>query len=352
MNLLDKLWVCFDRLASAAIDLLYELGELASNVRCVAVQNWSITGTDLARMVENDDLGVERFGTLWWVILRVAADVTTANFLDGNALDIEANVVTRLTLGKLFVVHFDGPDLSSYTSRCKGNNHARLDDSGLDTTNWYSTYTTDLVYVLKRKTKRFVRRTGWGINGIDSLKEGLAGDLGLGLLIPTLVPWTVGRWLDHVIAVETGDGNEWHVFWVIADSLDEVGCLLDDFVVTVFGPFGHVHLVDGNDKLSHSEGVGKQGMLTGLTILRDTSLELARTGGNDENGAISLGGASNHVLDEVTVTRSINDGDIVSRSFEFPERDVDCDTTFTFGLELVKYPSILEGALPKFGGFL
>ena len=52
------------------------------------------------------------------------------------------------------------------------------------------------------------------------------------------------------------------------------------------------------------------------------------------------------------VSRSIDDGDIVSRSFELPERNVDCDATFTLGLELVEHPGIFEGALAKFGSFL
>jgi len=47
-----------------------------------------------------------------------------------------------------------------------------------------------------------------------------------------------------------------------------------------------------------------------------------------------------------------NDGDIVLGGFELPESDIDGDTTLTFGLELVKNPSILEGTLAKFGGFL
>ena len=59
MNLLDKLGVGFNRLAGSAIDLLHELGKLASDVGGVAVQNWSVTGADLAGMVEKNNLGVE-----------------------------------------------------------------------------------------------------------------------------------------------------------------------------------------------------------------------------------------------------------------------------------------------------
>lgn len=47
-----------------------------------------------------------------------------------------------------------------------------------------------------------------------------------------------------------------------------------------------------------------------------------------------------------------DDGDIVLGSLELPEGDIDGDTTLTLGLELVKNPRILEGALAELSGFL
>merc|ERR1719204_190553 len=93
-------------------------------------------------------------------------------------------------------------------------------------------------------------------------------------------------------------------------------------------------------------------MLSSLSILRDTSLELSSTGGNDQDSAISLGGTSDHVLDEVTMSGGINDGHIVLGSLELPESDIDGDTSLTLSLELVKNPSILEGSLSRLGGLL
>jgi hypothetical protein len=52
------------------------------------------------------------------------------------------------------------------------------------------------------------------------------------------------------------------------------------------------------------------------------------------------------------VTGSVNDGDIVARSLELPESNIDGDTTLTLGLELVKNPGVLEGTLTELGGFL
>lgn len=93
-------------------------------------------------------------------------------------------------------------------------------------------------------------------------------------------------------------------------------------------------------------------MLTSLTILGDTGLELTSTSGNDENGAISLGSTCDHVLDEITVTWGIDDGDVVLGGLELPESDINGDTTLTLGLQFVEHPCVLEGALAQLGGFL
>lgn len=113
-----------------------------------------------------------------------------------------------------------------------------------------------------------------------------------------------------------------------------------------------VHLVDGNDQLSNTEGEGQQGVLSGLTVLGDTSFEFTDTGGDDQDGAIGLGSTSDHVLDEISVTGGVNDGDIVSGGLELPQGDVDGDTSLSLGLELVKNPCVLEGGLAQLGGLL
>jgi hypothetical protein len=61
---------------------------------------------------------------------------------------------------------------------------------------------------------------------------------------------------------------------------------------------------------------------------------------------------SNHVLDEISVSGSVDDGDVEFRSFELPESNIDGDTSFSFGLKLVQNPGVLERAFAHFGGFL
>jgi hypothetical protein len=64
--------------------------------------------------------------------------------------------------------------------------------------------------------------------------------------------------------------------------LDKVGGFLDDFLESGLGPLGGVHLVDGNDELFDTKSVSEQSVLTGLSILGNTSFELTDTSGDDD----------------------------------------------------------------------
>merc|ERR1719427_450417 len=66
------------------------------------------------------------------------------------------------------------------------------------------------------------------------------------------------------------------------------------------------------------------------------------------HATISLRGSSDHVLDEVPVSRGINDGDIVLGGLELPESNVDGDSSLTLGLQFVKNPCVLERSLSRF----
>lgn len=78
----------------------------------------------------------------------------------------------------------------------------------------------------------------------------------------------------RLLTVESRDRNEGNSLGVVSNLLDKVGCFLDNFLETILRPLGSVHLVDGNNELLNTKGVGEKSVLTGLTILGDTSLEL------------------------------------------------------------------------------
>jgi len=152
--------------------------------------------------------------------------------------------------------------------------------------------------------------------------------------------------------VPAGDGDERNGLGIVTDLLEVIGDLFDDFVVTVLAPLGRVHLVDRDNDLAHTEGIGEKSMLAGLAVLGDTCLEFTSAGSDNQDTAVSLRCARDHVLDEIAMTGSVDDGDVVLWCFELPEGDVDSNATFTFSLEFVKHPGIFEGALAELSGFL
>ena len=196
-------------LSGASVNLLKKLSELASDVSGVAIQDWCISSTDLTGVVEDNDLSIERVAALGRIVLGISAYVTTSDFLDGDVLDVESDVVTRETLNESFVVHFDGLDFSGDVGGSESDNHAGLDDTGFDTADRDCSNTTDFVNILERETEGLIGRSDWGLNGINGFKESESlGCTGLGLLLPTLEPGHVGGLLNHVVTVPSRDGNE------------------------------------------------------------------------------------------------------------------------------------------------
>ncbi len=104
--------------------------------------------------------------------------------------------------------------------------------------------------------------------------------------------------LQHVVPMPSRNWDESNSGRVVADLLDVGADFLGDLLIALLavGGLSGVHLVDSNNKLFHSQGVGKQGMLTGLSVLRDTSLELTNTSSDNQHGTVSLGGGINKII--------------------------------------------------------
>jgi len=195
--------------------------------------------------------------------------------------------------------------------------------------------------------------SGWWNNGVQSFQQGLASGISfLALSGPALEPGHVGGDLQHVVTVPSGDWDERNGDWVPTDLFDVRADLRLDFFVTLLAVWwlGGVHLVDSDNHLLDTQGVGQQCVFSGLTVLGDTSLEFTNTGSDYQDSAIGLGGTSDHVLNEISVARGVDDGDVELGGLEFPEGNVDGDTTLSLGLKLIQYPSVFERAFAHISG--
>merc|ERR1719450_1886565 len=88
---LDELGVVLHRLTSTTVDLLLDLSKLASNVSCVTIKDRRVSVADLARMIEDNDLGGEVRDSGCRLVLGVGGDVSSLDVLDRDVLDVEAN---------------------------------------------------------------------------------------------------------------------------------------------------------------------------------------------------------------------------------------------------------------------
>jgi hypothetical protein len=196
---------------------------------------------------------------------------------------------------------------------------------------------------LEGKSEGEIGGSLWWLEVVKGVDEGGAS-----------VPLEVVRSFNHVVTVPTRDGDEWDFLGVVSDLFEVRRDFLLDFIISVLRVVDSlvVLLVESNDHLLNTESVGEEGMLTGLTVLGDTGFEFSLRRGNDEDSSIGLRGTSNHVLNEISVTGGIDDGEDGLGGFEFPEGNIDGDTTFSLGLEFVKDPSVFEGGFTHLGSFL
>ena len=340
---LDVFWELLGNLTSSLVHLVLDLGELASNMAGVAIEDWSVTVHDLTWMVHDDNLSLEVVSVLGWLSLGIGSDVTSLDIRAGKTLNVETNIVSWNGLSDGLVMHFDGLAISGGTDWTEGDGHVWLDDTSFDSTDWDCSDTRDLVDILEWESQWLEDWSLWWLEGIKGFKEERS-----------LVPWHVGGWLEHVVTNPTGNWDEWNGFDLVTNLLKiktNFGLDLIVSVLLVVGTLG-VHLVAADDHLLDTHGEGKKSVLSGLTFLGPSGLELTRWGGDHEDGNISLGGTSDHVLDEISMSWGINDGEDGFLGLELPESDIDGDTSFSLGLKFIKYPSVFERSFTHFFGFL
>jgi len=308
----------------------------------MAIEDWRVSVHDLTWMVHDDNLGLEVLGIHSWLSLGVGGDESSLDILDREILNVESNIVSWNGLGDRLVMHLDGFDISGGSHWSEGDVHVWLDDTGFDSTDWNSSDTRDLVDILEWESEWLQYWSLWWLDGIKSFEEEWS-----------FIPWHVVGLFDHVITNPSGNWDEWNSFDLVTNLFKIKSDLSFDFVISFFlvvSTLG-VHLVAADDHLLDSHSESKKSVFSGLSFLGPSRFEFSRWRSDHEDGDISLGGTGNHVLDEISMSWGINDGEDGGSRLEFPECDINGDTSLSLCLEFIENPSVLEGGFTHLFGF-
>ena len=116
----------------------------------MTVEHGAVAVGDLAGVVEDDNLGGEVLDTGCRLVLGIGGDVSSLDVLDGDVLDVEANVVSGDSLWEGLVVHLHGLDLSGQHVGGEGDHHAGLDDAGLHPAHGHCSNASNFVDILRK----------------------------------------------------------------------------------------------------------------------------------------------------------------------------------------------------------
>merc|ERR1719424_166650 len=375
---LEGVWLLHLLTTGLLTDLPLDLGHTASSATAADETDRGITNLDLTGDIQDLDLGVEVVSWSQRCILLVDHHITSAgHVLLVKSLDIHADVVTRASRILTLVVHLDGEDLTTagVGSRVgweEANFLTWLDATLLDTAGNNISDTLDLVDTGNWQAHGGLQWADWWAGHlVQSIVQAVemeffgASFLVRDLNIDSLPPRHVCGRFEQVVTNPTGDWEDWgrleDEVLLPADLLQHVDHLVGDLIVAILLVSGSVaiHLVHANDELLHTEQVDKTRVLTSLT-LDLTGLVVTTLDGSDEvtigwdhdKGNIGLGSARDHVLDEITMSRGIDDGVVPLVSVEFLGCAGDGHTTFTLLLLTVHVESEGEGTLTETLGLL
>jgi len=293
----------------------------------MAIKDWSITIFDLTWVTEDNNLSDKGISFSGWFIIKVRSNKTSFDIFNRETFNIETNIITWNSLWHLSVMHFDGFNFSSESWWGEFNSHTWFDDTSFDSSDWYCTDTRDFVDILEWESKWGINWSFWSFKFIEGLKKGQSFE-----------PFHVVWWFHHVITDPSWDWDELNLFLNFVTSFwKEFSTVstnfFESFLTVVDSLF--VHLVDTDDHLFDTECESEESVFSGLSVFRNTSFEFSSWRSDHKKSAISLRSTSNHVFDEISVTWSVNDSEHVFLGGEFPERNINSDTSFSFRFKLI-----------------
>mmetsp|Transcript_12824 Transcript_12824/g.36793 ORF Transcript_12824/g.36793 Transcript_12824/m.36793 type:complete len:488 (+) Transcript_12824:124-1587(+) len=355
-------------------DLPVDADDLAGRPSATDESDRGVTRLGLSRNVQGLDLGREVLHRLEGGVRLQDHDISgTGEVVLVKTLDVHSDVVTRSSLLGTLVVHLDGEDLSNARVGGSVGRHeddliTGVDNSLLDTSGKDITDSLDLVGSRDGQTKRGI---GLPLRHLNECVQGVEEGVDVNLLtlraddIDSAPPSHVGGLGDEVVSHPSRDGQDRHrgldKVRLPANLAEHVAHLVTDLLITGLLVAGdvRVHLVDTHDELLDSEEVDQTGVLAGLSLdlsglvvtLLDGGGEVS-VGRNHQEAHIGLGGTGNHVLNEIPVSRGIDDGVVPPLGVELLGRAGDGDTTSTLLLLAIHVESEGERRLSEGGRLL
>jgi len=246
----------------------------------VAIQHWGISVLDFSGMVHDDDLGVEKFNLFGRIVRSIGSDVSSLDVLNRYVLDVESNIVSWDSFSQFFMMHFNTFTFSADHDGGESDVHSWLNDSSFNSSDGDSSDTSDLVHILKGKSKRLIGGSGGGDDIIEGIEESLS-------LIPGGHLFTL---FQHVFSSPSGNGDEGDSIRLISDLFQENLSFIDDFSDSFLSVVDSlfINLVDTDDHLFDSQSEGQKSVFSGLTILGDSGFEFSDGGSNHQHGTIGL----------------------------------------------------------------
>merc|ERR1712099_1187 len=284
-----------------------------------------------------------------------------------KTLNVQADIVPRICKIDTLVVHLDGEDFTCAWVRCsvrRQEDHllTGLHDTLLDATSQDITHTLDLV---DSRDWHAHGCADWPLGHsaklVEHVVEGVALDRLLAILNGhALPPSHVVGLLQKIVTHPSGNWQHGRVLLnevLLPANLHQHALhLVSDLIITslLVSSGVTIHLVHTDTDLLHAEQIDQARMLPGLTLdftglvvaLRYRCREIS-IGRHHDQSNICLGRPSDHVLDEISVARSIDDGVVPLLGVELLRGASKGHTPLTLLLLSVHVEGEGEGALAQ-----
>ena len=234
---------------------------------------------------------------------------TALNFSLIDTTEQQTYVVTSLTFSQVLAEHFHTGDnrFLIFTKTEQLNFVTNLTNTRLNTTRSNSTTASDREHILYRHQERFIHFTCWLLNpSINSVHQ---------------LHYRVNPLLNTIQSTECRTTDDRSIFFVTI--------LLKDFTNLHFNEIQHLLVVNHITLVQEYNQAGYVHLTSQehvLTCLRHRTI----CSSNYQDSTIHLSSTSNHVLDIVSVTRTVYVCIVAVSRFIFNVSRVDCDTTLFF----------------------